>query len=91
MSNRFIHAIKLKNVSYEPLNDWTAKHTIQEKKTTLAEFENLASRRGLALTPEQIDFAIPYLNSVINTTQIESQTTPQEPNILTRIKTAFGH
>lgn len=84
---RFIRAVKLKNTSYAQLNEWTTKHTNTEKKATLAEFETLAQRRGLALSIEQIDFATNFLRSTI-TAAAEPQ--PQPVNLLSRIKEKLG-
>jgi len=82
---RFIRAIKLKNASYDPLNEWKTKHTNEEKKVTLAEFENLAARRGLTLTEDQIAFGINFLQAIITTA-----TSEPPHSIINRIKERLG-
>lgn len=82
---RFIRAVKLKNTSYEPLNEWKTKHTNEEKKVTLAEFENLAARRGLTLTEDQIAFGINFLQAIITTV-----TSEPPHSFIDRIKERLG-
>lgn len=84
--NNFIKSVKQKNANYDALNTWVKETPNEQRKETLMQFENLASRRGLPLTEEQIAFAIPFLNSTITATQPE----PQAASFLNRIKERLG-
>jgi hypothetical protein len=63
--NRFLHALKLKNNSVEPLLAWEHGMSLGEKISVLQEFERNASRHGLNLKDDLISFGLHFLASQI--------------------------
>jgi hypothetical protein len=59
--NRFMHALKLKPTTIDPLTKWTNGTSTSEKIAVLQEFENLKNHRGLPLNDELVTFGVSYL------------------------------
>lgn len=59
--NRFLHALKLKNSSLEPLLQWERSMSTGELIETLQEFQHNANAHGLPLKEELISFGLRFL------------------------------
>lgn len=80
--NRFVHALQLRNHSLLHLDEWLVKETAEQKNAAFEEYKLLASRRGLALSQEDIAFGLSFLYANVKT--------ETSPSLLSKIKTSLG-
>lgn len=85
--NNFTKALKLRNHSLEPLDEWATSTTPKQRLEALSEFKTLAARRGLTLSKEDTDFGLAYLYAHVSQTPTPA---PPPPSLIERFKQTVG-